>query len=74
MWAANTGMIIVSIGVMISALLYFKFMLVPLTSAYFFVFLFSPIMNVLMFRPVECGPVSCCAGPHNMDYIPTRWP
>ena len=60
LWAANTGMIIVSIGVFISALIYFQFMLVPLTSAYFFVFLFSPIMNILMFRPIECGPVRCC--------------
>ena len=59
-WAANTGLIICSIGIFLFALFYFDFMLIPLTSAYFFVFLFSPIMNTLMFRPLECGSISIC--------------
>eukprot|EP01052_Picozoa_sp_SAG31_P046725 SAG31_NODE_9049_length_1343_cov_1.037781_3_plen_162_part_01 len=36
LWAANSGMIVVSVGCFMAALIYFEFMLVPLTSAYFF--------------------------------------
>jgi AI-2 transport protein TqsA len=45
LWAANTGLLITSGGVVLAGLMYFSFMLVPLTIAYFCVFLFGPIMD-----------------------------
>jgi len=45
LWAANTGLILTSGGVILAGLIYFHFMLVPLTISYFCVFLFGPIMD-----------------------------
>jgi len=45
LWAGNTGLLIASGGVLLSGLIYFHFMLVPLTISYFCVFLFGPIMD-----------------------------
>ena len=46
LWAANTGLLIASGGIVLAALIYFNFMLVPLTISYFCVFLFGPIMDM----------------------------
>lgn len=68
-WSANTGMILISIGVVIAGLSYFSYILVPLMLAYFLTFLVSPIMNLLEHRPLKNGkcdpgyepdPVSFC--------------
>ena len=45
LWAANTGLLLISGGVILAGLIYFNFMLVPLTISYFCVFLFGPIMD-----------------------------
>ena len=54
-WAANTGLILISIGVAIAGLVEFKYILVPLMLAYFITFLVAPIMNVLEHRPLKNG-------------------
>jgi Ca2+-binding EF-hand superfamily protein len=54
-WAANTGLILISIGVAIAGLVEFKYILVPLMLAYFITFLVAPIMNLLEHRPLKNG-------------------
>lgn len=54
-WAANTGLIIVSTGIIIAGMEYFNFMLVPLMLAYFITFLVAPIMDLLEHRPLKSG-------------------
>ena len=54
-WSANTGLILISIGVVIAGLSYFSYILVPLMLAYFLTFLVSPIMNLLEHRPLKNG-------------------
>ena len=64
LWAANTGLIITSGGVILAGLIDFKFILVPLMIAYFFVFLFAPIMD-LFNKTLKLGPglgVLCTIG------------
>jgi len=60
-WAANSGMMVVSTNFILAGCIYFQFMLVPLITAYFLVFLVAPVMDVFEFRPMTCGPkVSMC--------------
>ena len=64
LWAANTGLIITSGGVILAGLIDFKFILVPLMIAYFFVFLFAPIMDFFN-KTLKLGPglgVLCTIG------------
>lgn len=56
-WAANSGLICVSVGALIAGITYFKFILVPLMTSYFLVFLVSPVMDVFEHRPMICGCV-----------------
>lgn len=55
LWAANTGLILTSGGVCLAGLIYFNFMLVPLTISYFMVFLFGPIMDFFN-HTLKLGP------------------
>lgn len=55
LWAANTGLLIASGGGMLAGIIYFSFMLVPLTIAYFAVFLFAPIMDFFNHK-LKLGP------------------
>lgn len=55
LWAANTGLLLTSGGVVLAGLIYFHFMLVPLTISYFMVFLFSPIMDFFS-HTLKLGP------------------
>jgi predicted PurR-regulated permease PerM len=59
-WAANCGLLVICIGIFTNVLLFFEFVLVPLTLAYFLTFLYAPVMDLFEHRPVECGPASCC--------------
>jgi Ca2+-binding EF-hand superfamily protein len=54
-WAGNTGLILISAGVIIAGVEHFSFMLVPLMLAYFITFLVSPIMDLLEHRPLKSG-------------------
>ena len=64
-WAANSGIVIVCAGLGIWGVMYFEFVLVPLSIAYFLEFLVAPLMNFLEFRPIDCkvcphaNPASC---------------
>jgi len=59
-WSENCGVIICSVGMLIAVFLYFQFILIPLTTAYFFVFLAAPVCNIMEFRPIVCGSKACC--------------
>ena len=54
MWAENSSIIISVVGAFTAVLMYFQFILVPLTTAYFFLFLATPIINLCEFRPINC--------------------
>lgn len=51
-WGANNALIVIATGQIIALIMYFQFILIPLTLAYFFIFLVSPILNALEFRPI----------------------
>lgn len=53
-WAANKGIIVVVTGMSIALCIYFNFVLIPLSMAYFLMFLVAPLMNAFEFRPLEC--------------------
>ena len=57
-WSLNNQIIIIVSSVFISVLCYFDFILVPLTLAYFLVFLFNPLMVMFEKRPYKgkCTP------------------
>lgn len=54
-WAANSGMMLISTNCILAGCIYFQFILVPLITAYFLVFLVAPVMDVFEFRPMSCG-------------------
>merc|ERR1719460_1368598 len=59
-WAANNAIIVVCVGAAVAIVKYFKFIAVPLSMAYFLMFLVSPLMNVMEFRPVKLlGKTGC---------------
>eukprot|EP01043_Picozoa_sp_COSAG02_P034958 COSAG02_NODE_2475_length_8735_cov_5.368110_3_plen_162_part_00 len=51
-WAANNALIVIATGQIVALIMYFQFILVPFTLAYFFCFLVAPILNTLEFRPI----------------------
>ena len=53
-WAANSGLMIVCTGAIIAGVKHFEFILVPLLTSYFLVFLVAPIMDSFMHRPMVC--------------------
>jgi AI-2 transport protein TqsA len=59
-WAANKGIITVVVGMGIQIAIYFNFILVPLSMAYFLMFLVAPLMNAFEFRPLECKGKDIC--------------
>jgi predicted PurR-regulated permease PerM len=55
----NCGVIAVC-GLLMSAVIYFRFMLVPMTMAYFLTFVLGPIIDFVSQRPLVClGHVYC---------------
>jgi len=59
-WAANNGLSFIAVSVGITALIYFEFVLAPLTISYFMTFLLAPVMNVFEHRPFVCGKTYVC--------------
>lgn len=59
-WAANTGLILITVGMGLAGLVFFQFILVPVMLSYFFVWLVAPLMDLFEHRPLECGSTSCC--------------
>lgn len=68
--AVLTGLAIVT-----TVLVYFAFILVPLTLAYFITFLLVPLMNVFEKRPMKCGKKEICGLKENAKrYVITTHP
>jgi predicted PurR-regulated permease PerM len=57
-WMMNAGVMIITTAVMLTGLIYFRFVLVPLSMAYFLTFLLGPLMDYIYQRPL----VTCLAG------------
>ena len=74
-WMMNGGVVIITTGVLLSGLIYFRFILVPITMAYFLTFLLGPLMDYIYQRPLvtRCSrnkehPQVCCMVKH-MDEV-----
>jgi hypothetical protein len=57
-WAANSGLIVVSCGAALAGIIHFQFILQPLITSYFLVFLVAPVMDIFEHRPMACGCVA----------------
>jgi hypothetical protein len=51
-WMSNAGIVLIAVGVGMQAIIYFRFVLVPLTMAYFMTFLIGPLMDFFYQRPL----------------------
>lgn len=60
LWSCNSNIIVACCGVATAILVYFQFILVPLTLAYFMTFLLVPLLNVFEQRPLQMRGKSCC--------------
>lgn len=60
LWSCNSNLIVACCGVVTALLVFFQFILVPLTLAYFTTFLLIPLMNVFEQRPLQMRGKSCC--------------
>jgi predicted PurR-regulated permease PerM len=59
-WMMNAGVMIMTTTVVLCLLIYFRFILVPLTMAYLGTFLLGPLMDFLYQRPlIICKKVMC---------------
>jgi predicted PurR-regulated permease PerM len=59
-WAANSGLIVISCGAALAGIIYFQFILQPLITSYFLVFLVAPVMDIFEHRPMACGSKEFC--------------
>ncbi len=62
-WLTNQGIMILTFLGILATLIYFRFILVPLTMAYFLTFLLGPVQDVLIQRPLICCDAVCCDKP-----------
>jgi hypothetical protein len=71
-WMSNIGIAVMTSTVILGLLIYFRFVLVPLTMAYFLTFLIGPLMDYFYQRPLIYGskagpelhrPLHICAEP-----------
>jgi predicted PurR-regulated permease PerM len=58
-WMMNNGVMIMTFSVILVGLIYFQFILVPMTVAYFFTYVLGPINDLFYQRPLLCGPTCC---------------
>jgi len=72
-WAANSGIAVVNVGMCVSLAWFFDFILVPLSMAYFLEFLVAPLMNAFEFRPLKCKGKELCAQEMGEDGNPMPW-
>lgn len=63
MWMTNQAIMIITVLSILGALIYFKFVLVPMTMAYFLTFLLGPVQDLLIQRPLICCGLSVCDKP-----------
>ena len=62
-WLTNQGIMILTSLAILAALIYFRFILVPMTMAYFLTFLLGPVQDLLIQRPLVCCNMVCCDKP-----------
>eukprot|EP01052_Picozoa_sp_SAG31_P033913 SAG31_NODE_3894_length_3774_cov_2.376599_2_plen_332_part_00 len=62
-WLMGEGVMILTSLAVLAAVVYFSFILVPLTMAYFLTFLFGPIQDILIQRPLVCAGLIVCDKP-----------
>jgi len=62
-WLTNNGIMVLTVLAMLQALIYFKFVLVPLVMGYFITFLLGPIQDCLTQRPYFYAGRVCCDDP-----------
>ena len=67
-WLMNGGVMIMTVGVIMVAIVYFSFILVPLTMAYVLTFLFGPLYDVFYQRPLLCMGSRLCYEPQK-DHV-----
>jgi AI-2 transport protein TqsA len=72
-WGANNGIAVVCVGMAVSLVWFFDFILVPLAMAYFLMFLVAPLMNSFEFRPLKCKGKEICDHPLQDDGNPVPW-
>jgi predicted PurR-regulated permease PerM len=63
-WMMNAGVMIMTVSVIIVGIIYFTFILIPLTMAYFFTYVLGPIFDLFYQRPLLCcGEARCYKRP-----------
>ena len=62
-WLTSQGVMILTALAILGALIYFRFILVPMTMAYFLTFLLGPVQDLLIQRPLVCCNMVCCDKP-----------
>ena len=62
-WISANGTIILTTLAILGALIYFSFILVPMTMAYFLTFLLGPLQDLLIQRPLVCCNLVICDKP-----------
>jgi predicted PurR-regulated permease PerM len=62
-WLTSQGVLILTALAILGALIYFRFILVPMTMAYFLTFLLGPVQDLLIQRPLVCCNMVCCDKP-----------
>ena len=59
-WLSSQGVLILMWLSILAAIIYFRFILVPMTMAYFMTFVLGPIQDVLIQRPLLFRSIVCC--------------
>ena len=59
-WLSSQGVLILMWLSILASIIYFRFILVPMTMAYFMTFVLGPIQDVLIQRPLLFRSIVCC--------------
>eukprot|EP01052_Picozoa_sp_SAG31_P044633 SAG31_NODE_7856_length_1582_cov_1.328388_2_plen_214_part_00 len=62
-WLMGEGIMVLTCLAILAAVVYFGFILIPLAMAYFLTFLFGPIQDILIQRPLLCAGLVVCDKP-----------
>eukprot|EP01052_Picozoa_sp_SAG31_P042900 SAG31_NODE_6967_length_1832_cov_1.098096_1_plen_352_part_10 len=74
LWMMNTGVMIISVTVVLGLLIYFRFILVPLTMAYLGTFLLGPLMDFFYQRPLIFAKKAWCSPVHyTYEVLVEKW-
>ena len=59
------GILVMTVATIVAGHVYFKFLLIPFTMAYFFTFVLGPLYDLFYQRPLLCGRPICLAAETN---------